>query len=200
VAGRAYNKLKPMFPKGKWLPWLQVESARVGHSIRSLQDYMLAAKKADAKNANVRVFAKATDQQATAIKEAVAKAETRVEAAITANDLTPGIVPTKPNRPRRQSPPRLDGIYRLPLPMTGDEKDAMDELRASEKWEIAESAIMTFLRGLLVDYGFTKTIDTLPGTEALPAGYVPGYVAIDSDLPTTLFPTEVQGHDANTPT
>jgi hypothetical protein len=195
VAGRAFNKLKPMFPKGKWLPRLQVESARVGRSIRSIQECMLAAKKADAENANVRVFAQATDPQATAIKEAVAKAEKQVEAAITANDLTPDIVPPKPNKPRRKSPPRLDGVYRLPLPMTGDEKDAMDELRTSEKWEFAEIAIMTFLRHLLIDYGFTKTIDTVPGTEAVPTGYV----ATDEDLPTTVFPAEMQGRDANTP-
>jgi hypothetical protein len=51
---------------------------------------------------------------------------------------------------------RLDGIYRLPLYMTGDEKDATDELRESPQWPRAEMEIMDLIQQLHIRYGIVN--------------------------------------------
>lgn len=193
VAGRAYNKLKTMFKKGAWLPWLAVEGTRTGHSIRSIQQYMKAAKEADAENEKLRVLPKATDAQAVAIRTAGAQAAQRVADAITATDLRSGTAEPRTKKPPRKSPPRLDGMYHLPLNMTGAEKDATDQLVASPKWPIMEAAIMAFLRRLHAAARITRKIATIPdvakkAVDSVP-GFVPGYVATDADVPS-IIPTE----------
>jgi len=103
TAGRAFNALKPMFKKGTWLARLELEASRSGHSVRSIQEYMKAAKEADAKNAKLRAFAKATDKQSLDIKAAGEQAEKQVEAAITANELVSVVIPPPQNPTNEQS-------------------------------------------------------------------------------------------------
>ncbi len=188
VAGRAFNRLKPMFPKGTWLPRLKMEAERSGHSIRSIQEYMKAAKEDDAKNAELRVFAKSTDPQAVALTEAGEQAKQRVADAITATELTDTTEP-KTKKPPRKSPVRLDGIYRLPLPMTGDEKDATDELMQSPNWPNAQRYMMEIWRQVLVGYGYFVVPEAAPETRTNADSFL-GVVAIDADTVPSIFPGE----------
>ena len=126
-AGRAFNRLKPMFPKGTWLARLKMEEYRSGHSVRSLQDYMKAAREADAKNEEVRAFAKATDPGAVAVTEAGEQAAHKVADAISATELNSTAKPRTKNPPRK-SPPLLEGRFHLPLYLSGDEKKASKQI------------------------------------------------------------------------
>ena len=153
VAGRAFNKLKPMFPKGTWLPRLKLEAERSGHSVRSIQEYMKAAKEADAKNAGLRVFAKATDPKAVAITEAGERAAQKVADAITATELTDTTEP-KTKKPPRKSPPLKNGRFQLPLYLTGDEKKASKQMLASKHWPRVQKYVTAKWRRQLVKYGY----------------------------------------------
>ena len=151
-AGRALNRLKPMFPKGTWLVRLEIEHQRSGHSVRSLQDYMKAARKADAKNAEVRVFAKATDPKAVAIEKAGEAAEQKVKEAITAGEL---LGPTGPKaKSSRKSPPLKNGTFNLPLYLTGKDKEASKRAVASEEWPELQAEMTASWRRRLDKRGF----------------------------------------------
>ena len=153
VAGRAFNKLKRMFPKGTWLPRLKMEAEKSGHSVRSIQEYMKAAKEADAKNAKPRVFAKAIDPQAVVMTEAGERAAQKVADAITATELT-GTTELKTKKPPRKSPPLLDGRFHLPLYLTGDEKKASKQMLASQNWPRVQKYLTAKWRRLLAQYGY----------------------------------------------
>jgi len=151
-AGRALNWLKPMFPKGTWLARLKMEADRTGYKVRTLQDYMKAAWEADAKNAEVRAFAKPTDAKAVAIEKASEAAEQKVKQAITAGDL---VGPTGPKaKISRKSPPLKDGTFNLPLRLTGKEKEASKRALASEEWPELQADMTASWRRRLDNGGF----------------------------------------------
>jgi hypothetical protein len=158
-AGRALNRLKPMFrKKGTWGSRLEMEHQRSGHSVRSLQEYMKAAKEADAKNAELRVFAKATDTTAVAIEKAGEAAEQKVKEAITAGEL---VGPTGPAVKRsRKSPPLKDGIFNFPMCLTGKEKEASKRAVASEEWSELQTDMTASWRRRLDKGGFLKSDST----------------------------------------
>lgn len=155
VAGRAFNELKPMVPRGAWVPRLKKEAERSGHSVRSIQEYMKAAKEGDAKNAGLRALAKATDPKAVAVMEAGEHAAEAVADAITAAELT-GKTELKTKKPPRKSPPLLDGPFQLPLYLTGGEKKASKQMLASRKWPRVQKYLTAKWRRQLVKYGYLE--------------------------------------------
>jgi hypothetical protein len=162
-AGRALNRLKPMFPKGTWLARLKMEADRSGYKVRTLQDYMKAAWEADAKNAEVRVFAKATNAKAVDSEKASKAAEQKVNATIAAGDL---VGPTGPTaKSSRKSPALKDGTFNLPLPLTGKAKEASKRALASEEWpELQAEMAASWLRRL--DKGGFLTSDSASREES----------------------------------
>jgi hypothetical protein len=157
-AGRAFNRLRPMFLKGTWMARLKMEEHRSGHSVRSLQEYMKAAREADAKNAELRVFAKATDPTAVAIEKAGEAAEQKVKEAITAGEL---LGPTGPKaKSSRKSPPLKDGIFNFPMRLTGKEKEASKRALASEEWPELQGEMTASWRRRLDKCGFFKSDST----------------------------------------
>ena len=127
--GRALNELKKILAHGKWQRHIAETFARCGVTLRSAERYMKLARQADAVSTidNLSTFG-ATD-----------RAQAEVGAAS-------GHKLTKAAR-------RAEGIYQLPLRMTGDEKNAMDTLRKLPDWPRAEKTIIALLKRLLVKYG-----------------------------------------------
>jgi len=143
--GRALNELKKLLGHGKWKHHFAETFAPSGFNQRTAQRYMKRARKVDAdlENDTVSLLKKATDRGAQEIKDATNQAEEE------ANSLSS-------HRNLQKEPLRLDGIYRLPLHMTGDEKDAMDALRELPDWPRAEKKIVSLLKRLWVEYGIVN--------------------------------------------
>jgi hypothetical protein len=156
-AGRTYNKLKPLFVHGDWIPFLEAEGALVGLSLRTLQEYMRRAHEADevAKKEDPAFFPPATDFQAQAVKEATRKARASV---VRAGKAFPKLATSEPNwktiKPQKK---RIDGIYRVPLVLTGDQKTKLDALRNSSNWPAAAKVIVSAIDGLFVRFGIVNT-------------------------------------------
>jgi len=139
--GRAFNELKKILGHGKWQRHFEETFAPHGITLRTAERYMKRANKPDAtsKTVNVSIFKPATDQGAQEIREASQQAETEVGAASGHNKL------------------KKEGhLYKLPLHMTEDEKNAMDALRKSSHWPRAEKRIIALLKRLWVKYGIVN--------------------------------------------
>ncbi len=142
--GRALNELKKILGHGKWQRHLAETFAPCGVTLRSAERYMKMASEADAvsKNDNLSTFKPATDRGAQEIRNATERAQAEVGA--------------PSGQKLKKEPRRVDGIYKLPLRMTGDEKDAMDALRKLPDWPRAEKRIIALLKRLWVKYGIVN--------------------------------------------
>jgi hypothetical protein len=149
--GRVFNQIKKILKHGEWEPYFNEKFLPRGVTFRTAQDYMKMARDADAvrENANSALFPPATDRQAREINEATEKEKARVTAA---RDEPPETA-DEDARTTRKKRIRLDGIYRLPLHMTGAQKDATDALLQSKKWPRAERKILNLLQQLQSRYG-----------------------------------------------
>ena len=158
--GRVFNQIKNLLEHGMWEPYYETTFAPKSVALRTAQEYMRMAREADelTKNADFALFPAATDPQATAVNVAVEQAE-RAVADATANEPAPPKPEPekKPKRPHR-SRPRLDGLYHLPLYLTGDQKDNLDALRQSQNWLGAELAIRATIDRVLVQYGYVNEL------------------------------------------
>jgi hypothetical protein len=162
-AGRAYNDLKPLFAHGEWIPFLKAEAALFGLSFRTLQEYMRMANEADerAKKEIPAFFPPATDPENQAINDATEQAQGAVDEAIQRSaEVSMPEHNREVDRPRRKRV-RLGGTYRLPLFLTGDQKDNVDTLRNIPDWPEAELAIIATLERLFVRYGIVSGPDSL---------------------------------------
>ena len=149
--GRVFNQIKEILKHGEWEPYFNEKFLPRGIKFRTAQEYMKIAREADAvrENANSALFPPATDQPAREIHEATEKEKARVTAA---RDQSPETA-DKDAKSTREKRVRLEGIYRLPLFMTGPQKDATDALLQSKKWPRAETKIMELLQQLQHKYG-----------------------------------------------
>jgi hypothetical protein len=149
--GRVFNQIKEILKHGEWEPYFNEKFLPLGVKFRTAQEYMKMAREADAvtENANSAPFPPATDQQAQEINEATEKEKARVAAAREQSPETAD----KETTTTRKKRIRLYGIYKLPLHMTGRQKDATDALLQSKKWPRAERKIMDLLQLLQHRYG-----------------------------------------------
>ena len=149
--GRVFNQIKEILEHGEWEPYFNEKFLPRGVKFRTAQEYMKMARDADAirENANSALFPPATDQPAREINEAGEIENARVTAA---RDQSPETADNETITSRKKRV-RLDGIYKLPLHMTGAEKDATDALLQSKKWSRAERKIMGLLQQLHHRYG-----------------------------------------------
>lgn len=141
--GRALTALKKVLRHGRWQRHIRETFAPRGLSLRTAARYMQLATQEDAvsKNAKMAVFKPATDRGAQQIRVASERAQEEVAAA---------------GHKLKKAPRSVDGIYKLPLFMTGDQKNAMDALRKSPDWPLAEKAIIALLKRLWVKYGIVN--------------------------------------------
>jgi hypothetical protein len=153
--GRIWNEQKSLIDHGKWESYFSAKYAPRGYALRTAQSYMKLVKEVDTeltKNANSALFPPATDPNATAMQNAVATAKEQVADATNQPSCT---VPPKPKKARK-SRLRLNGSYNLPLWLTGEQKDNLDDLRKSQNWPGAERAIIATIEHLFVQYGFVN--------------------------------------------
>jgi len=155
--GRVFNQIKNLMGHGQWERYYETTFAPQSVALRTAQLYMKMACEADelTKNANFALFPPATDPQATAVNVAVEQAE-RAVANATANEPAPPESEPKPKRLLRKSRIRLDGLYHLPLYLTGDQKANLDALRKSPNWRGAELAIRATIDRVLMQYGYVN--------------------------------------------
>lgn len=141
-AGRCFRELKKLLGHGKWQQHFGEAFAPRGIKLRTVERWMKAARKEDAaaENAKVSFFGPATDPGAQQVKEATEQAQAEVA-------LSPG-----GNKPQQN----LRRVYRLPLRLTEAETSAMDALRQSKDWPVAEKRILTLLRRLWLKFGVKR--------------------------------------------
>jgi hypothetical protein len=191
--GRVFNQIKALVGHGNWRAYYEATFAPAGVAFRTAQEYMRLANEADAiqKNANSALFPPATDPQAVAVNAASEQAKQDVARATAVAAATAPTV-AKPARKTRKSRLRLNGSYNLPLFLTGEQKDNLDELRKSQNWRGAELAIIATIERLFVQYGLvnppepsefrpTGVLQTAPDEPDEP------FVASDDCLPSELF-------------
>ncbi|HVB54963.1 MAG TPA: hypothetical protein VNE63_00830 [Candidatus Acidoferrales bacterium] len=109
----------------------------------------------DLKKRKFCAFPTGTDLQAQAISDATHQAQ----AAVGMADRHSPKSQTEADRTKktvRKERVRLHGIYRLPLFMSGEGKDATDALRKSENWYYAEMEIMALVKRLHITYGIVN--------------------------------------------
>jgi hypothetical protein len=170
--GRVFNEIKDLLEHGDWESYCTEKFVPRGIALRTAQLYMQMAKEADAvsKSAKSALFPPATDPKTQAICDATEKAR---EAVVMAGGQSP-----EASKLERKKRVRLDGIYRLPLYMTGDEKDTTDELLESQNWPQAEIDIMAQLKRIHIKYGivvdpaaheFEAVPQVCEGAEIIPA-------------------------------
>jgi hypothetical protein len=167
--GRIFNQIKYIIEHGSWETYFSEKFAPRGVALRTAQLYMKMAGEADAvsKDANVAFFPPATDPQAQAIKDATEMAQGAVAIAGGQSPEASKSNPAKKNKKVRKERVRLDGIYKLPLFMTGDEKDATDALLDSQDWHYAEMEITALLRQLHIKFGIVND-PAAPEVQAAP--------------------------------
>jgi hypothetical protein len=166
--GRLFNEIKDLLLEhGEWENYFAEKFAPRGIALRTAQLYMKMACEADAvsKNASSALFPLAIDPQAQAICDATEQAQAAV---VMASEQPP-----EKSKSQSKKRVRLDGIYRLPLYMSGDEKDATDALLESRDWYHAEIEILAFLKQLYVKYGIvndpaTQEVQAIPETDPHP--------------------------------
>ncbi len=136
--GRAFNELKKILGHGQWQPHFDEKFAK-WIKLRTAERYMKRARKADAdaKNDKLTIFKRASDEDAEEIRKATQQARAEMAAAS---------VQKKENKDSRH-------IYKLPLRMTADEKQATQTLQTLPDWPRAEKEILALLRRLRIKYG-----------------------------------------------
>jgi hypothetical protein len=134
--GRLFLLIKAIVGHGRWESYYAERFRGCGISKRTAQVYMDLARKEDAtsKTADSAVFAKAMDPQAVKTRDATAKAKAEV-----------GHSQNEKVRP--------DGIFKLPLFLTGEEQKATHVLVHSSDWPIAQREIIRLLKELCVRFG-----------------------------------------------
>lgn len=149
--GCVFNQIKPLLRHGEWKPYFAKKFAPRGIPLRTATEYMRLAREADemTKKADSALFPTATDKPAQEINEATEEDKAAVAAA---REQSPEVSDEETKKTRKKRV-RLDGIYKLPLHMTGKQKDAMDLFLESKKWPRAERRIMDLLQRLQIKYG-----------------------------------------------
>lgn len=162
--GRVFIEIKRILPHGQWAPYFAEKFEPKGIALRTAELYMQMAREADdvSQSAKFANFPLATDPQAQAINDATEKAESAVAFA---GGQSLAQSKSEVNKERRRTRIRLGGNYNLPIFLTGDQKDAIDELRKSENWACAESEIIGLLKHLLVKYGIVNEPEAATGTD-----------------------------------
>ena len=194
--GRVFNQIKPVAGRGNWEDYYKTKFEPHGVLFRTAQWYMKLAREADelTKNANSALFPPATDPQAQAINVAVEQAKQTVANASDAPAPSNPEPVTKPKNARKARV-RLCGLYRLPLQMTGDEKDSTDQLLKSQNWRCAHMEIMALLRRLHVKYGVVADPATVTAQadirKQLELEPEEPYQGTDGDLPSDLFAADL---------
>lgn len=150
--GRVFNQIKALLKHGEWKPYFGETFVPRGIPLRTATEYMRLAREHDeiTKKADSALFPPATDAQATEINTAAEEAKQEVASA--AADQTES-AESQSGPTLRKSRPRLDGLYRLPLFLTGKQKDNLDALRNSENWADAALEITTTIDELCIRYG-----------------------------------------------
>jgi hypothetical protein len=138
--GRTFLQLKATFKHGEWTKGYYSETfGATGVSFRTVQRWMKKAREANliSKNDKMTLFPPALDADAVKTREATAKAEAEGSHKLTTGEI------------------QLEGlrIYRLPIHLTGDQRDRTDELRRLPKWPRAEQKIIDLLNQLHVEFG-----------------------------------------------
>jgi Protein of unknown function (DUF3102) len=139
--GRAFNELKKILGHGEWQRHFKEKFAeRI--TLRTAERYMEQARNADAdsKTDRLTIFEAATDQDAEDIRETTEEA--LVEMATAAG--------------RKKMKKSLRHIYKLPLRMTAEERQAAEALQTVPEWPRAEKAVLALLRRLSTKYGVAR--------------------------------------------
>jgi hypothetical protein len=154
--GRVFNQIKALLKHGEWKPYFAKKFTSRGISLRTATEYMGLARQADeiTKKADFALFPPATDRHAQEINDTNEEAQAEVELAGEQSPETSKLEPEREIKKTRTKRVRLDGIYKLPLFMTGEQKDATDQLLESKKWSGTERKIMDLLQRRLIKYGF----------------------------------------------
>ena len=149
--GRIFTRLKALVGHGKFEAYYDLKFGKhSGIPFRTCQAYMKLARQEDekTKSADSAQFGDATDPKAKAIDRATDAAAAKVAAAVVNGAEDQDRQKTATRKPRI----RRDGIYRLPLHMTGKEKNATDQLVKSDDWPSAEAWLLKMLRTLHEKY------------------------------------------------
>jgi hypothetical protein len=147
-AGRAFRELKKIFHR-KWMRHFKEKFEPRGITLRTAENYMKLAREADANIEKLSILKSASDQGAKDIRAATERAKTEFGG--------PARNKAGQERARLESP----GLYRLPLHMSGDERDATDRLVKSPEWHRAEQEIVALIKQLHFDFGIVG-MDSLP--------------------------------------
>jgi hypothetical protein len=190
--GRVFIQIKEIVGYGKWEEYYEATFAPYSVALRTAQLYMKMACEADEakRNANLALFPPADDPQATAV---IAASEQAKQDVANAAHCAPEPAAPKPGKRPRKSRLRLDGIYRLPLFLTGEQKDHLDELRKSQNWRGAELEILATIKRLFVKYGLANPPEPLESQTARQAckklefPHEEPFEASDADLPSEIF-------------
>ena len=134
--GYTFIRIKETFPHGDWQSFVRKTFEETHVSLRTVQRWMRLARKADqdSENDTTALFKPAMDLEAVAVRNATAAAEAEV------------------NKRPTGSPSRDSDVYRLPLRMTGYERDRTNQLRKSPKWALAEEKVITLLGALYIEF------------------------------------------------
>jgi hypothetical protein len=139
--GRALNELKRILGHGAWQRHFAETFAPGGLTLRTAERYMKRAGKEDAaleiENDSVSIMKQATDGGAQQMREVTLQEQAKVKAA------------SGHNKPKKE-PLR---VYRLPLHMTGEEREAMDAMLKLPNWPHAETQIISLLRRFWTEHG-----------------------------------------------
>lgn len=153
--GRTFIRIKATFPHGGWESYFNETFGETHVSLRSIQRWMkLAAEDAaSSRNDAMSLSTPATDADAVNVRNATSRAEAELG--------TQSLGTPKPE------PVQFEGlrIYRLPLHLTGDQRDRTDELRRLPKWPLVEQKVIDLLDQLHIELGIVK-VDGLEGRNA----------------------------------
>lgn len=146
--GRTFIRIKATFRHGEWTEGYYAKTfGEAGVSFRTVQRWMQKARAADdkSKNDKMSLFKPATDEGALKTDDATAQAEAEVGG--------PARHKPKPERVRLEGP----AVYKLPLPFSGGQRAAMDQLRASEHWPAAEKRYVELSQQLFVEFAIINS-------------------------------------------
>ena len=202
--GRIFIRIKALLKHGEWKPYFANKFAPHGIPLRTATEYMRLAREEEGtpKKADSALFPPARDSQAVTINDAAEKDE----AAVAAAEQQAAEAPDHDKRPKmpRRKRMRLDGIYRLPLYLTGHQKDNLDVLRDSTNWRRAEAKLIAKIVELCVEYGSveeseTKRFPRLPPGETLetaPIIFRDGKLTRTGRLLVQMYPNDQSGTGA----
>jgi hypothetical protein len=143
--GRLFLQIKVIVGHGRWEHYYEERFGSCGIAKRTAQTYMdLARECLKSKTADSAFFPPATDPHAQAIVGAAEDARAAVARAVQQSIEAP--------KAKRKIRVRRDGIYKLPLSLTGREMAVTDELRESPQWAAVEMEIIALLEQLHIKY------------------------------------------------